>query len=45
MNDAQTRENYRQLFQRRIEQLKNFARKHRIAFRMYCTDPEHEEGV
>jgi uncharacterized protein (DUF58 family) len=45
MQDAPNRENYRQLFQMKVEQLKDFAQKYQIALRMYCTDSTREEGV
>lgn len=45
MRDAKNREDYRQLFQMKVRQLKNFAGKHQITLRMCCTDPEHEVEI
>jgi uncharacterized protein (DUF58 family) len=45
MLDAKNRESYQQLFQMKIQQLKEFARKHQIALHLYCTDPAREETV
>lgn len=45
MQDTQNREHYRQLFQMKIQQLKDFAGKHRIVLRMSCTDSTREEEV
>ena len=45
MLDAQNRENYRKLFQLKVLQLKEFARKHQIVLQINCTDPAREEKV
>lgn len=45
MKDAKNRENYRQLFQTKIQQLKGFTRKHKIILQMHCTDGTREGEI
>jgi uncharacterized protein (DUF58 family) len=42
MHDAKNRDAYRLQFQKKLNQLMDFARKHQLSLNLYCTDPERE---
>jgi uncharacterized protein (DUF58 family) len=42
MRDTKNREDYSFLFQMKVKQLKDFARKHQITLRLHCTDAKRE---